>query len=99
MEVVVLSGADAHVLGIYRRLDEASDGLGDVFYEDFLKACARLSQHPEIAPRYHKRFRKLLLIRWQVGIFYSLDGLRIMVSAVMDLRQDPRSIRRYLDTL
>jgi hypothetical protein len=37
--------------------------------------------------------------RWNVGVFYSIEGSRIMISAVMDLRQNPRAIRRYLDAM
>jgi hypothetical protein len=98
-EVVVLTGASGHVQGIYQRLDNASEGLGDAFYGDFLKGCLRVSRSPEAFPRHDKRFRKLLLKKWQVAIFYSIEGLRIMVSAVMDVRQSPETIRRYLDSL
>lgn len=98
-EVVVLSGADAHVLGIYSRLEEVAEGRGEAFYTDFLTACSQLSEFPEIAQHYHGQFRKLLLRRWHIGVFYSIENLRIMVSAVMDLRQNPKSIRRYLDSI
>ncbi len=99
MEVVVLSGASSQVLGIYRWLEDAYEGRGDDFYADFLEGCSQLSRFPEIAPRYDAHFRKLLLRKWRIGIYYRISGLRIMVSAVMDLRQDPALIRRYLETL
>jgi hypothetical protein len=57
-EVVVLSGADEHVLGIYRRLEDASAGLGDKFYQNFLESCAQLSKQPQIAPRFNRHNRK-----------------------------------------
>ncbi len=98
-EVVVLSGAEQQVFGLYRRLEDNAEGLGDAFYSDFCRGCVRLSQFPEIAPRYRHQYRKLLLQKWQTGIFYSIQGSRIMISAVIDVRQQPETIRRYLDSL
>ena len=98
-EIVVLSGAEAHVLEIHRRLNEKCDGLGTAFYADFTSGCSLLSEQPEIAPRFYRGFRRLLLSKWHAGIFYAIAGNRIMVSAVMDLRQNPRTIRRYLDAM
>ena len=95
----MLAGAETHVLDIHRRLNEMRDGLGTAFYADFTSGCSLLSEQPEIAPRFHRGFRRLLLSKWHTGIFYVIAGNRVMVSAVMDLRQDPRTIRRYLDAM
>ena len=98
-EIVVLSGADAHVQEAYGKLEERADGRGDAFYMAFVEACSLLSHQPEIGKRYYSCHRRLVMRRWNVGVFYSIEGSRIMISAVMDLRQNPRAIRRYLDAM
>jgi hypothetical protein len=40
--------------------------------------------------------RRLLVQGFPFGIFYTLEGRRIIVSGVMDLRQDPKVIARRL---
>lgn len=52
--------------------------------------------HPEIAPYFHRTYRRLLIGGFPFGIFYSIEGGRIIVTAVMDLRQNPEMIRRRL---
>jgi hypothetical protein len=40
-----------------------------------------------------REIRKLLLPHFDHGIFYTIEGSRIMVAAVLDLRRDPAFIR------
>ena len=59
-------------------------------------AFGRLRAFPEIAPVFHEPYRRLLVHGFPYGIFYTIEGKRIIVSGVMDLRQDPNSIRQRL---
>lgn len=59
-------------------------------------AFGQLRTFPEIAPVFHESYRRLLVHGFPYGIFYSLEGGRIIVSGVMDLRQDPEAMRRRL---
>lgn len=36
-------------------------------------------------------------VDFNYGVFYSVEGQRVMVHAILDLRQDPVAIRRRLD--
>jgi hypothetical protein len=38
-----------------------------------------------------------LVANFPFGIFYSVEGTRIVISAVLDLRQDPDRIRERLE--
>ena len=87
--VVLLQSAQADLLEIYCRHGEASYHLVDAALES-------IRQMPEIAPAYHNHFRRKLVAGTPFGIFYSVVGDRIMVSFVMDLREDPDSIQRRL---
>ena len=59
-------------------------------------AFGRLRTFPEIAPPIHEAHRRLLVHGFPYGVFYTIEGRRIIVAAIMDLRQDPEIIRRRL---
>lgn len=95
--VTILASGERHLLRIYRKFEERSVGLGDDFDSDFQKACALLSQHPQLARKYDHTYRRFLMLRWNVGIFYTITGNRILIAAAADLRQSPDTIRRILN--
>jgi hypothetical protein len=86
---VLLQSAQADLLEIYCRHGEAS-------YHVIDSALESIRRMPEIAPVYHNHFRRKLVAGTPFGIFYSIAGERIMVSFVMDLREDPGAIQRRL---
>ena len=59
-------------------------------------ALTMLRQHPEAAPVYAGPYRRMLVREFPYGVFYQAQPTRIIVAAIMDLRQDPRAIRRKL---
>ena len=59
-------------------------------------ALTLLRKHPEIAPVYSRAYRRMLIREFPYGVFYQAQPTRIVVAAVMDLRQDPQTIRRRL---
>ncbi len=59
-------------------------------------AFSQLRQFPESGPRFHLSYRRLLVPRFPHGIFYTVEPRGIIVSGVMDTRQDPEAIRRRL---
>ena len=89
MEVVLLQSAQADLLEIFSRYGEASYRLID-------SALERIRTMPDLAPVYHSHFRRKLVPGTPFGIFYSVVGTRVMVSFIMDLRQDPEAIERRL---
>src|SRR5947209_6758551 len=96
MRIELLRGAEADLLENYVRLEELRAGLGDRFYRTLDFALERLRQYPEIAPVYRGPYRRLVLRPFGFGVFYSIEGDRLMVGAILDLRQDPLSIGRRL---
>jgi hypothetical protein len=57
---------------------------------------ARIGTFPEIAPRYFENVRRQVMQDFPCGIFYQILPTRILVMAILDLRQDPEKIRRRL---
>jgi hypothetical protein len=45
---------------------------------------------------FREPYRRLLVHGFPYGIFYTIEGHRIIISGVMDLRQDPSKIRQRL---
>ena len=85
MEVVLLQSAQADIMEIYARHGEASYHAVDASLES-------IRRMPELAPIYSGRFRRKVVERSPFGVFYTITGERLMVSFVMDLRQDPKVI-------
>lgn len=98
-EVVVLAGAESNLLEIYSNLEDVSEGLGDRLEEAFQKVCRLLAHHPGVGSHYAGGYRKYLLRRWHLGVFYSIHGQRLFIIAVLDLRRDRRAILRDLGLL
>lgn len=96
MQIELLRGAEADLLENYVRFEELNEGLGERFYRTIDYVLERIRQFPEIAPVYQGPYRRLVVRPFGYGIFYSIEGERVMIGAILDLRQDPHSIRRRL---
>jgi plasmid stabilization system protein ParE len=99
MEVVLLAAAESDLMEHYLRLEELHEGLGTRLDDDVAEALELLAKNPLIAPPFGGVLRRQLLRRWGLGIFYSMTGRRVLVTRVLDLRQNPKRIRRLLGLL
>ena len=95
-DLILLLQADHDIQTAFNRYEEFQEGRGEVFMQHLDAALTLLRQHPEIAPVYGGRYRRLLIRDFPYGIFYEVQLKRIVVGAIMDLRQDPKTIRRKL---
>ena len=95
-ELVFLFSADADIQTAYEFYEAYQEGRGGVFMRHLDVAFGRLRTFPEIAPPIHEAHRRLLVHSFPYGVFYTIEGRRIIIAAVMDLRQDPEIIRRRL---
>ena len=95
-ELILLSQADLDIQTGFERYEDYQQGRGDVFMRQLDAAFTLLRQHPEVAPVYAGPYRRMLVREFPYGIFYQAQPARIIVAAIMDLRQDPQAIRRKL---
>jgi toxin ParE1/3/4 len=95
-DLILLLRADQDIQTAFNRYEEFQAGRGEVFMRHLDAALTLLRQHPEIAPAYGGRYRRMLIRDFPYGIFYEVQTTRIVVGAIMDLRQDPESIRQRL---
>ena len=96
-ELVFLLSADIDIQKAYEFYENYQTGRGVVFMRHLDVAFSHLQQFPEIGPVLHGSFRRILVPGFPYGIFYTIEGARIIVAWVMDLRQDPDAIIRRLD--
>jgi toxin ParE1/3/4 len=96
LPVEFLSGADADLQEIFNRFEDYHEGFGLEFMLAVDAYLARISTFPEIAPVYLERVRRQVMRGFPCGIFYVPVPTRILVAAILDLRQDPRAIGKKL---
>jgi hypothetical protein len=96
MELVLLARAEAEVLTMQARMEETLEGLGDRFNQRVEETLDQLLDFPQSGPVFVGSFRRILVRDFPVGIFYSIEGRRLIVQAVLDLRQNRESIERKL---
>jgi plasmid stabilization system protein ParE len=96
MELIALVRAEAEVLETQAQFEDVSQGLGDRFNARVEQGLDQLIEFPESGSRYTAPYRKLRVSGFPFGISYTIEGRRVIVQAVLDLRQDPQAIRRRL---
>jgi plasmid stabilization system protein ParE len=94
--LILLLQADLDIQSAFTRYEEYQSGRGQVFIRQLDAALALLRVHPDIAPVYAGPYRRMLIRDFPYGIFYQAQANRIVVAAVIDLRQDPKILRRKL---
>jgi plasmid stabilization system protein ParE len=96
IDLILLLQADRDIQSAFERYENYQIGRGEVFIRQLDVAFALLRHHPEIAPVYTGPYRRMLIRDFPYGIFYQCQPKRLIVAAIMDLRQDPRTIRKKL---
>jgi len=93
LEVVFLLAAEVDVQGAYEWFEDQRERRGDQFLRHLRQLEVLLAANPGMGVSVGRGIRKLLMPRFDHGIFYTVEGRRIMVAAVIDLRRDPAYIQ------
>jgi toxin ParE1/3/4 len=96
IDLILLLQADLDIQSAFNRYENYQTGRGEIFLKQLDAAFALLRQQPEIAPLYAGSYRRMLIHEFPYGIFYQTQPARVIVAAVMDLRQRPVAISRKL---
>jgi plasmid stabilization system protein ParE len=95
MEVVILSGAEADLDEIYSRVEERGGGERLILALD--RKLELLRTFPRLAPpSLQAKVRRVKIDRTPFGLFYTIEGRRLMIVAVQDLRQDPKVLAKLI---
>lgn len=96
MTVIFLLQAEVNIQSAFARYEEFQEDRGAVFMRFLDIALSLLRNQPWIGPHYEGPYRRLLISKFPYGIFYEVQNDRIVVAAVLDLRQDPKTIHSRL---
>jgi hypothetical protein len=96
LPVEFLSGADADLQAAFNRFEDYREGFGVEFVTAVDAHLTRIANYPLLAAVYHKAVRRQVMLGFPCGIFYEPHPTRIIVVAILDLRQDPARIRQRL---
>jgi toxin ParE1/3/4 len=95
-ELVFLYSADADIQAAFEYYESYQPGHGSLFLIQLDAALSYLRAFPESAPLFAARYRRRLVRVYPYGIFYVIEGNRIIIAHIMDLRQHPENILRKL---
>lgn len=76
--------------------DSWQTGGAEKFLARFRESMAAISWNPEQFPKKHRQFRRAIIRRTYIGIYFAIEPEVTTVVAVLDLRRDPRVIRELL---
>lgn len=96
LELILLSAADADLQSLYEVQENLRAGRGAAFFLKLDITLGRLRSFPESGVCFDGDVRRLLFPGTSLGIFYKIEGRRVMVRRILDLRQDPEVIRRMV---
>lgn len=96
IDLILLLQADRDIQSAFERYESYQAGRGEVFIRQLDFALTLLRQHPEIAPIYAGPYRRMLIRDFPYGIFYQRQPTRLIIVAIVDLRQNPETIRKKL---
>lgn len=96
IEVIRLVGAEADIQAAYERLEDVREGAGDRFLRELDRCASLMARYPSIGRRHRGPFRKLLVSGYPYGVFYAVQPSRVVIVAVLDLRQNPEAINERL---
>lgn len=66
------------------------------FMQRFRESVAWIEWNPEMFSRRYRHFRRAIIRRSYFGIYYVIEPEVTTVVAVLDMRRDPRTIRKIL---
>ena len=96
LEVVWTRRAEDHVQRIFSKLDEYSPRIAESWLDEIGKRSDLLAQFPEMATVWRGPYRCAKLRRG-LGLFYVIEGRRLIVSGIFPLSMDPATILRRLE--
>ena len=96
LELIWTRRAEEHLQRVFSELDSVAPNIAESWLMDVGKRVELLSRFPEMAGMWKPPFRKLKLGR-ELGLFYTIEGKRIILSGIFPLRMDPATILRKLE--
>lgn len=95
-ELILLLAAEIDIQEAFAFFDNLKQGRGDAFLASLDSALGQLRLFSGSGRLFYKAYRRLLVPKFNCAVFYCVEGRRVIVAAVMDVRQNPEAIYRRL---
>jgi plasmid stabilization system protein ParE len=92
-EIVWTRSADADFQSLFNSLEDTRPGSGGDLMTLIDSSIETLKEFPGMAPVFVRPIRRLLLPNRRHGIFYAVEGKRIIIHAVADLRANLEDLK------
>lgn len=96
VRLVVRSVAERDLLAAFQYYESISPRLGAAFMARVDDTLAAIRRSPAGYRKRFDEFRLLTVRRFPYGVFFVFDGTTVVVVAILNLLQDPRSLRESL---
>jgi plasmid stabilization system protein ParE len=93
-EIVILLGAEIEMQWAYERCADWPQA--ERLETQVRASLGQLQEQPYSGRHYAGRFRRLLVRQSVYGLFYIVEANRVVIHAMLDLRQDPAAILQRL---
>ena len=95
-EAALLLGAQIEFQSIFARFADSSFARAEAFDQLVHEGLRQIAKFPHSAPRHIGRYHRLLLRKPPYALFYAVEGNRVFVHAILDIRQPREAIARRL---
>ncbi|HLC16537.1 MAG TPA: type II toxin-antitoxin system RelE/ParE family toxin [Thermodesulfovibrionia bacterium] len=92
IEIFVKPDAEIDLLEAFEYYEEQVTGLGSEFVRCIDAKIEFIRRNPLSYPKKHNDFRRALVHRFPYGIYYKIEDERIVIFAVLHLKQEPKKI-------
>lgn len=94
--LIVRSSAERNLATAFQYYESISPRLGASFVAQVDEAITAIQRSPAGYRKRYREFRLLTVRRFPHGVFFVFDGTTVVVVAILNLLQDPRSLRESL---
>ena len=95
-DAVLLTGAEIQFHDLYARFAAFSFARADEFDSAIAAALQQLGEFPQSAPEFVEPYRRMVLRKFSLALYYVIEKRRVFVHAILDSRSSPNTIRRHL---
>lgn len=90
MNIYILPPADVELDDAINYYNEQLPGLGDSFYQEFLKTTEIISYFPESWRKVGSKTRRANIKKFPYLILYIVDGQDVLITCIAHQHRDPR---------
>jgi plasmid stabilization system protein ParE len=88
-EAIYQRRASADAKAAYRWYEEQRIGLGEEFLAELRQAVDLAVAFPLACPRLHRNTRRVLLKRFPYGLYFRLNGAKLIIVSIYHASRDP----------